>query len=156
MGKPSSLNPPVSELDPKTLLTPCNTASKRVLENAISLHLTTFPVMPHVVSWPPGPPSGSKLAANSNWPSGKRTESAVKNSESGGRSTPKRCVKKSENESCSVISYSETPWTILSMECSRPEYWSSLSLLQGIFPNQRSNLGLPHCRRILYQQYWDG
>ena len=29
--------------------------------------------------------------------------------------------------------------------------WVSLSLLQGIFPNQGSNPGLPHCRRILYQ-----
>ena len=27
----------------------------------------------------------------------------------------------------------------------------SLSLLQGIFPTQRLNPGLPHCRRILYQ-----
>ena len=27
----------------------------------------------------------------------------------------------------------------------------SLSLLQGIFPTQVSNRGLPHCRRILYQ-----
>ena len=27
----------------------------------------------------------------------------------------------------------------------------SLSLLQQIFPNQGSNPGLPHCRRILYQ-----
>ena len=27
----------------------------------------------------------------------------------------------------------------------------SLPLLQGIFPTQRSNPGLPHCRRILYQ-----
>ena len=27
----------------------------------------------------------------------------------------------------------------------------SLSLLQGIFPTQRSNSGLPHCRWILYQ-----
>ena len=27
----------------------------------------------------------------------------------------------------------------------------SLSLLQGIFPNQGSNVGLPHCRQILYQ-----
>ena len=27
----------------------------------------------------------------------------------------------------------------------------SLSLLQGIFPTQRSNPGLPHCRRVLYQ-----
>ena len=37
----------------------------------------------------------------------------------------------------------------------------SLSLLQGIFPTQGSNPGLPHCRRILYQlshreaqEYW--
>ena len=29
--------------------------------------------------------------------------------------------------------------------------WSSLSLLQGIFPTQGSNPGLPHCRQILYQ-----
>ena len=44
-----------------------------------------------------------------------------------------------------------TPWTIQSMEFSRPEYWSgSLSLLQGIFPTQRSNPDLPHCRWILY------
>ena len=27
----------------------------------------------------------------------------------------------------------------------------SLALLQGIFPTQGLNLGLPHCRRILYQ-----
>ena len=34
---------------------------------------------------------------------------------------------------------------------SKPEYWSRLSLLQGIFPTQGSNPGLPHCRWILYQ-----
>ena len=34
----------------------------------------------------------------------------------------------------------------------RPEYGvGSLSLLQGIFPTQGSNPGLPHCRWILYQ-----
>ena len=27
----------------------------------------------------------------------------------------------------------------------------TLSLLQGIFPTQASNSGLPHCRQILYQ-----
>ena len=38
------------------------------------------------------------------------------------------------------------------MEFSRPEYSNgSLSLLQGIFPTQGSNPGLPHCRRILCQ-----
>jgi len=38
------------------------------------------------------------------------------------------------------------------MGFSRPEYWSgSLSLLQGIFPTQGSNPGLPHGKQILYQ-----
>ena len=45
-----------------------------------------------------------------------------------------------------------TPWTIQSMEFSRPEYWrGSCSLLQGIFPTQGSNPGLLHCRQILDQ-----
>ena len=44
-----------------------------------------------------------------------------------------------------------TPQTIRFMEFSRPEYWSSFSLLQGIFPTQGSNPGLPNCRQILYQ-----
>ena len=35
------------------------------------------------------------------------------------------------------------------MEFSRLEYWSG-SILQGIFPTQGSNPGLPHCRWILY------
>ena len=43
------------------------------------------------------------------------------------------------------------PRTMQSMEFSRPGYWSILSLLQGIFPTQGSNSGLPHCRQILYQ-----
>ena len=30
----------------------------------------------------------------------------------------------------------------------------SISLLQGIFPTQGSNPGLPHCRQILYQLSW--
>ena len=48
-----------------------------------------------------------------------------------------------------------------SMDCSPPGFspWNSLgkdtgvgchALLQGIFPTQGSNLGLPHCRQILY------
>ena len=46
------------------------------------------------------------------------------------------------------------PWTVahqalLSMEFSRQEVGSH-SLLQGIFSTQGSNLGLLHCRRILY------
>jgi len=32
----------------------------------------------------------------------------------------------------------------------------SLSLLQGIFPTQGLNPGLPHCRRILYQMSYKG
>ena len=58
----------------------------------------------------------------------------------------------------------ETPWTIQSMEFSRPEYWmGSLSLLQGIFPTQELNPGLPYCRRFFTswatreaQEYWSG
>ena len=47
---------------------------------------------------------------------------------------------------------SETPWTIQSMEFSRPKDWRGSSfLLQGISPTQGSNPGLPHCRWILYQ-----
>ena len=42
--------------------------------------------------------------------------------------------------------------TILSMEFSRPQYWTgSLSCLQGIFPTQGLKPGPPHCRQILYQ-----
>jgi len=44
-----------------------------------------------------------------------------------------------------------------SMEFSRPEYWvDSLSLLQGIFPTQGSNLSILHCRQILYQLSYEG
>ena len=50
-----------------------------------------------------------------------------------------------------------TPWTIahqapLSMGFPRQEYWSGThTLLQGIFLTQGSNLGLLHCRQILYR-----
>ena len=58
----------------------------------------------------------------------------------------------SESESCSVMSDSVTPWIIQSMVFSRPNSGvGSLSLLQGIFPTQGLNPGLPHCRQILYQ-----
>ena len=58
----------------------------------------------------------------------------------------------SESENCSAVSDSLRPHGL------RP--WNSpgqttgvgsLSLLQGIFPTQGSNPGLPHCRRTLYQ-----
>ena len=46
-----------------------------------------------------------------------------------------------------------TPWTVHSPWNSPAQNtgMGSLSLLQGIFPTQGSNPGLPHCRRILYQ-----
>ena len=60
-------------------------------------------------------------------------------------------------EQLSLTSLNLIPWTIQSMEFSRPEYWSaSLSLLQGIFPTQGLNPGLPHCRQILYQLSYQG
>ena len=61
--------------------------------------------------------------------------------------------KESESESRSVVSSSlqhnglYCPWNSLGQN----NGVSSLSLLQGIFPTQVSNPGLPHCRRILYQ-----
>ena len=55
-------------------------------------------------------------------------------------------------ESRSVMSDSATPWTIQSMEFSSQNTGvGSLSLLQGIFPTQRWNPGLPYCKQILYQ-----
>ena len=55
-----------------------------------------------------------------------------------------------------------TLWTIacqvpLSMKFSRQEYWSGLpfpsrDFLHGIFPTQRSNPHLLHCRKILYHR----
>ena len=63
---------------------------------------------------------------------------------------------KSESVSHSVVSDSETPWTVtrqapLPTEFSRKEYWSVLPpLLQKIFLIQGSNPGLLHCRQILY------
>ena len=40
-----------------------------------------------------------------------------------------------------------SPWNSLGQDSGM----GSLSLLQGIFPTQGSNPGLPHCRQILYQ-----
>ena len=50
-------------------------------------------------------------------------------------------------------------WTVAyqvppSMEFSRQEYWHFL--LQGIFPTQGSNPGLPHCRQTLYHLSYQG
>ena len=55
----------------------------------------------------------------------------------------------SEWESHSVMSDSETLWTIQCMEFSRPDTGvGSLSLLQGIFLTPGPNPGLLHCRQI--------
>ena len=59
-------------------------------------------------------------------------------------------------QSLSRVRLFTTTWTVghqapLSLEFSRKECWSgSLSLLQGIFPTQGSNPGLPRCRLMLY------
>ena len=56
-------------------------------------------------------------------------------------------------ESRSVVSYSLRPRGLYS-PCNSPGQnigVNSGSLLQGIFPTQGSNPGLPHCRQILYQ-----
>ena len=34
--------------------------------------------------------------------------------------------------------------------------WVAISLLQGIFPTQESNLGLLHCREMVYQLSYEG
>ena len=44
-----------------------------------------------------------------------------------------------------------TPWNSPWNSPGKNTGVGSLSLLQGIFPNQGSNPGLLHCRRILYQ-----
>ena len=55
-----------------------------------------------------------------------------------------------------------TPWTVacqapLSMRFSRQEYWSGLPFLSPWdFLTQESNLGLLHCRQILYQLSYEG
>ena len=57
------------------------------------------------------------------------------------------------SESRSVVSDSLRPHELYSPWNSPVQNTGvgSLSLLQGIFPTQESNRGLPHCRRILYQ-----
>ena len=55
-----------------------------------------------------------------------------------------------ESASCSVVSESSgphCPWNSPGQNTGV----GNLSLLQGIFPTQGSNPGLPHCRQILYQ-----
>ena len=63
----------------------------------------------------------------------------------------KKCKMKIAFSICFIAGITEAPRTP-SQESgtSRQEYWSSHFLLQGVFPIQGSNPGLPHCRRILY------
>ena len=69
------------------------------------------------------------------------------------------CVKV---KSLSHVQLFATPWTIAyqappSMGFSRQEYWSELPfLLQGIFPTQGLNLGVSHCRQMLYLLNYQG
>ena len=58
-----------------------------------------------------------------------------------------------ENESCLVASDSLQSYGLYSPGNSLGQNTGvgSLSLLQGIFPTQALNAGLPHCRQILYQ-----
>ena len=64
----------------------------------------------------------------------------------------------SEGESCSVVSDSLRPGGLCSPWTSPGQNTGvgGLSLLQGIFPTQRSNPGLPHRRWILYQPSQQG
>ena len=59
----------------------------------------------------------------------------------------------SEYESCSFLSDSLQPHGLYSPWNSPGQNIGvgSLCLLQGIYPTQRLNRGLPNCRRILYQ-----
>ena len=65
----------------------------------------------------------------------------------------------------------DKPEGIGTLITSQPLIWTegstgvgNLSLLQGIFPTQGSNSGLPHCRQIFFyqlslreaQEYWSG
>ena len=63
-----------------------------------------------------------------------------------------------ESESCSVTSESLCPHGLYSPWNSPGQNtgMGSLSLLQGIFPTQGSNPGLPHCKQILYQLSHEG
>ena len=62
----------------------------------------------------------------------------------------------------SCVQLFATSWTVAyqgppSMVFSRQEYWSELPfLLQGIFPTQGLNLGVSHCRQMLYLLNYQG
>ena len=61
-----------------------------------------------------------------------------------------------ESESCSVVSDSLQPHGLPWNSPGQNSGVGSLSLLQGIFPTQGSNPGLPHCGQILHQLSHEG
>ena len=61
-----------------------------------------------------------------------------------------------ESESLSVVSGCSQPNGLYRNSPGQNTGVGSLSLLQRIFPTQGLNPGLPHCRRILYQQSHKG
>ena len=65
----------------------------------------------------------------------------------------KCCSSSSSSKSHSVVSNSLWPHKLYGPWNSQGQNTGvgSLSFLQGIFPTQGSNPGLPHCRQILYQ-----
>ena len=71
---------------------------------------------------------------------------------------PAAAAMKGESESHSVVSHSLRPHGLCCPWNSPGQNTGvgSLSLLQGIFPTQGLNPGLPHCRRILYQRSHQG
>ena len=66
-------------------------------------------------------------------------------------------IKRKKVKSFSHVRLFATPWTVayqapLSMEFSGKNIRAGCHFfLQGIFPTQGLNLGLPHCRQMLYQ-----
>ena len=59
-------------------------------------------------------------------------------------------TRKLTHKSVNIYPYMDwSPSDFSALEFSRQEYWSGYSL-QGIVPTQRSNLGLLHCRCIVY------
>ena len=66
-----------------------------------------------------------------------------------------QCAQGTQREKWKSLSFVQlfaTPWTLQSMEFSRPEYWSGQPFPSpGIFQTPGSNPGLPHCRQTLYQ-----
>ena len=64
---------------------------------------------------------------------------------------PRRGWTSGKWKSLSRVQLFGNPWTIPWNSPGQNTGVGSLSLLQGIFPTQGSNPGLPHCRRLLYQ-----